>query len=90
VAHKHPCPTLPGARHGLPLSHAKEAAGTLLAFLNTPHSWHGHASVSGPRRVIQLNWVTDRLTVGREVLRHRVSAWMKRLFRLRERMKEEG
>ena len=39
------------------------AAGTLLAFLNTPHSWHGHSPVSGPRRVIQLNWVTSDAVV---------------------------
>jgi len=56
------------------------AAGTLLAFLNTPHSWHGHTSVSGPRRVIQLNWVTSDAVVRRERLRHGLSARMKRLF----------
>jgi SM-20-related protein len=59
------------------------AAGTLLAFLNTPHSWHGHASVSGPRRVIQLNWVTSDTVVRRERLRHGLSARMKRLFSFR-------
>jgi hypothetical protein len=56
------------------------AAGTLLAFLVTPHSWHGHAPVSGPRRVIQLNWVESERVVRREQLRHRVSARVKRLF----------
>ncbi|HWG81038.1 MAG TPA: 2OG-Fe(II) oxygenase [Stellaceae bacterium] len=56
------------------------AAGTLLAFLNTPHSWHGHASVSGPRRVVQLNWVTSDAVARRERLRHGLSARVKRLF----------
>ena len=56
------------------------AAGTLLAFQVTPHSWHGHAPVDGPRRVIQLNWVTDERVVRRERLRHGLSARMKRLF----------
>jgi hypothetical protein len=56
------------------------AAGTLLAFLNTPHSWHGHSPVSGPRRVIQLNWVTSEAVVRRERLRHGLSARVKRLF----------
>jgi len=56
------------------------AAGTLLAFLNTPHSWHGHSSVSGPRRVVQLNWVTSDAVVRRERLRHGLSARVKRLF----------
>jgi hypothetical protein len=55
-------------------------AGTLLAFLVTPHSWHGHAPTSGPRRVVQLNWVTDDGVVRREQARHRVSATVKRLL----------
>jgi SM-20-related protein len=56
------------------------AAGTLLAFRVTPHSWHGHAPVSGPRRVIQLNWVESEAVVRRERLRHGLSARMKRLL----------
>jgi hypothetical protein len=55
-------------------------AGTLLAFPVTPHSWHGHAPASGPRRVIQLNWVTDDSVVRREQARHRLSAQVKRLL----------
>jgi hypothetical protein len=56
------------------------AAGTLLAFQVTPNSWHGHAPVDGPRRVVQLNWVTDAGVVRRERFRHGLSARMKRLF----------
>ena len=56
------------------------AAGTLLAFRVTPHSWHGHAPASGPRRVVQLNWVTSRAVVRRERFRHGVSARLKRMF----------
>lgn len=56
------------------------AAGTLLAFKVTPHSWHGHAPASGPRRVIQLNWVESTSVVRRERLRHGLSAKMKRIF----------
>lgn len=55
-------------------------AGTLLSFLVTPHSWHGHAPAHGPRRVIQLNWMTDASVVRREQTRHRLSAGMKRLL----------
>jgi len=55
-------------------------AGTLLAFTVTPHSWHGHAPASGPRRVVQLNWVRDESVVRREQARHRLSATVKRLF----------
>ncbi len=56
------------------------ASGTLLAFLVTPHSWHGHHPASGPRRVIQLNWVESQSVVWRERLRHGLSARIKRLF----------
>ncbi len=56
------------------------AAGTLLAFRVTPHSWHGHAPVTGPRRVVQLNWVANDGVVRRERLRHGLSARVKRLF----------
>lgn len=55
-------------------------AGTLLAFRVTPNSWHGHAPAVGPRRVIQLNWVTSEAVVRRERLRHGLSARIKRLF----------
>ena len=51
--------------------------GTLVAFRRSDNSYHGHKPFIGPRRVIQLNWVTDHGTVGREILRHRASAWVK-------------
>ena len=53
--------------------------GTLLVFKNEPHAWHGFHAFEGPRRVIQLNWVTDKGVVRREQFRHRVSAFFKRL-----------
>jgi SM-20-related protein len=56
------------------------AAGTLLAFRVTPHSWHGHTPVHGPRRVVQLNWVESEAVVRRERLRHGLSARVKRLL----------
>ena len=55
-------------------------AGTLLAFRRGERSWHGHETFVGPRRVIQLNWVTDVAVVRREQRRHRFSAWTKALF----------
>jgi len=54
--------------------------GTLLMFKNAPNAWHGFESFSGPRRVVQLNWVTDESVVRREQSRHRRSAFFKRLF----------
>ncbi|HVW74683.1 MAG TPA: 2OG-Fe(II) oxygenase [Rhizomicrobium sp.] len=53
--------------------------GTLLVFRNDPNAWHGFHAFEGPRRVIQLNWVTDMGVVRREQFRHRVSAFFKRL-----------
>ncbi len=55
-------------------------AGTLLAFRVTKNSWHGHAPASGPRRVVQLNWVESEAVVRRERLRHGLSARVKRLL----------
>ncbi len=53
--------------------------GTLLIFKNQPNAWHGFEAFEGPRRVIQLNWVTDKGVVWREQTRHKVSAFFKRL-----------
>ncbi|HVD95763.1 MAG TPA: 2OG-Fe(II) oxygenase [Candidatus Limnocylindria bacterium] len=55
------------------------AEGTLLAFRRSDNSWHGHKPFSGPRRVIQFNWVTSEAVVLREQNRHRLSAWVKKL-----------
>lgn len=54
--------------------------GTLLLFKNGANAWHGFEAFEGPRRVIQVNWVTDEGVVRRESSRHRFSAAMKRLF----------
>ncbi len=55
------------------------ARGTLLAFLNVPHAWHGHKPFQGERRVVQLNWVRNHWVVWREKTRHSLSALTKRL-----------
>jgi len=54
--------------------------GTLLAFKNQPNAWHGHEPFTGPRRAIQLNWVTNQGVVWREQVRHRLSAFVKKIF----------
>jgi len=53
--------------------------GTLLAFLRSDNSYHGHKPFIGDRRVIQFNWVTTQSVVDRETRRHRFSAWTKKL-----------
>ena len=55
--------------------------GALLLFRNDPNAWHGYEPFSGPRRVVQLNWVTSKSIVRREQLRHRISAFFKRFGR---------
>nr|MEA2796817.1 SM-20-related protein [Phenylobacterium sp.] len=62
-------------------SHAVEipaTLGSLVAFRRTDNSWHGHTPYTGPRRVLQLNYLqTSRASlVG--ALRHRFSALSKR------------
>lgn len=54
--------------------------GTLLAFRRTDNSWHGHKPYEGPRRVLQINWMTSRWVMRKEVWRHRFSAFVKRLL----------
>ena len=53
--------------------------GTLLLFRRSERSWHGHLPFEGPRRVIQMNWVTSPRVAAWEQFRHKVSAATKRL-----------
>jgi hypothetical protein len=53
--------------------------GTLLVFRRSENSWHGHKPFIGPRRVVQMNWVTSGRVAGWQMFRHRVSAAVKRL-----------
>lgn len=54
--------------------------GTLLAFPNGPGTWHGHRPFIGRRYVVQLNYMTNDERARTELLRHRVSAVVKRLL----------
>ncbi|MFT5346572.1 MAG: SM-20-related protein [Sulfitobacter sp.] len=40
--------------------------GTLLVFKRADNSWHGHHPYEGPRRAIQINWLTDEAALRRE------------------------
>jgi hypothetical protein len=53
--------------------------GTLLAFKRADNSWHGHKPAVGPRRAIQLNWVTSQDVVDYEQRRHQISTKFKKL-----------
>ena len=52
--------------------------GTLLAFKRADNLWHGHKPVTGPRRAIQLNWVTSKDVVDYEQRRHQISTRFKK------------
>ena len=54
--------------------------GTLVAFRRAENSWHGHKPFSGPRRVIQFNWVNSQSDRRIAMLRHHASAPFKRVF----------
>ncbi len=56
--------------------------GTLLVFKRADNSWHGHKPFAGPRRAIQLNWVTSQEVVDSEQRRHQVSTRFKKFKRL--------
>jgi hypothetical protein len=56
--------------------------GTLLVFRRSERSWHGHKPISGPRRAIQLNWVTNQAVVDHEQGRHRISTKLKKFRNL--------
>lgn len=53
--------------------------GTMFAFRRSERSWHGHEPYEGERRVVQVNWLTDRASLDHELRRHCVSAFFKKL-----------
>ena len=54
--------------------------GTLVAFRCTANGYHGHKPFVGERRSVQLNWMSDAAVLKRELRRHGLSAWTKKLF----------
>ena len=62
-----------------PAVEVSPAIGTLLAFRRSDRSWHGHTPFVGQRRVLQLNYLTSARDSLASNLRHRISAFGKRL-----------
>jgi SM-20-related protein len=56
------------------------SGGTLVAFLRSDRSWHGHLPFEGERRVIQFNWVNGSSNQRIAMLRHRLSASVKQVL----------
>lgn len=53
--------------------------GTLLVFKRSDSSWHGHHPFEGPRRSLQMNWMTSEGSKGWHKIRHSISAAVKKL-----------
>lgn len=53
--------------------------GTLLVFKRADNSWHGHHPFDGPRRSLQMNWMTSESSRGFHAIRHKLSAAVKKL-----------
>lgn len=52
--------------------------GTLLVFKRSDNSWHGHHPFEGPRRSLQMNWMTSDASKGFHAIRHKISAVVKK------------
>ncbi len=53
--------------------------GTLLVFKRSDNSWHGHHPFDGPRRSLQMNWMTSEGSKGFHAIRHKLSAVVKKI-----------
>ena len=62
-----------------PIAEVPPDFGTQLVFRRSDNSWHGHKPFAGPRRVVQMNWVTSNRVAAWQQFRHRISAAVKRL-----------
>ena len=54
--------------------------GTLLIFKRSENSWHGHHPFDGPRRSLQMNWMTSEGSKGFHAIRHKISAAVKKVM----------
>jgi len=54
--------------------------GTLLVFKRSDTSWHGHHPFEGPRRSLQMNWMTSEGSKGFHAIRHKLSAAVKKVM----------
>jgi hypothetical protein len=48
-------------------------------FKRSDNSWHGHHPFDGPRRSLQMNWMTSESSRGFHAIRHKLSAAVKKL-----------
>jgi hypothetical protein len=53
--------------------------GNFVAFKRTDCSWHGHEPFEGQRRYIMFNWIRSDVALAKNLGRHKLSAFAKRL-----------
>ena len=53
--------------------------GAFAAFKVASNSWHGHKPFVGERRYVMFNWVQSDRALSRQLLRHKISAKIKKL-----------
>ncbi len=53
--------------------------GNMIAFRRTENSWHGHDKFVGQRRSIMFNWLASDFAYAKNVGRHKLSAFVKKL-----------
>ena len=58
------------------------SAGKLLVFKVTDNCWHGHYPFIGTRQTIQLNFVTEKKVVNKELRKHSRSYTLKKIKQL--------
>ncbi len=54
--------------------------GTLVAFVRTENSWHGHKPFAGERRVIQATWLRSQADLERKHKRGKLSFFLKKFW----------
>jgi hypothetical protein len=57
------------------------AIGQLIAFKVTDNCWHGYQPFEGQRQSLQINYLTDAKYSRQHIVRHRVSAFFKKLLK---------
>jgi hypothetical protein len=57
------------------------AIGQMIAFEVTDNCWHGYHPFEGQRQSLQINYLTDAKYSRQHILRHRVSAFFKKLLK---------
>ena len=61
-----------------PIAEVPPVSGTLVAFRRSDRSFHGHERFAGVRRYVMINWMASTSAARRELLKHRISAGVKR------------